>query len=95
MTVWLAKMALPIQIKLKDPSQCYESTEACPPKKDFKRESLSTSGDCSDQQVVESQRAAPFQLLAGFIRQNSLAIFAKQASLGTEVRQWLFAKVQK
>jgi hypothetical protein len=53
------------------------------------------AGDCSDQQVVQYQRAAPFQNLAGFIRQKSLAIFEKQASLGTEARQWLFAKVQK
>jgi hypothetical protein len=74
---------------------CYESTEAQPPKKDFKGESLLACCDCSDQQVVESQRAALFQILAEFIRQKSKAIFVKQSSLGTEARQWLFLKVQK
>jgi hypothetical protein len=65
------------------------------PRKILKESLYYPAGNCFDQQVVESQRAAPFQLLAGFIRQKSLAIFAKQASLGTEERQWLFAKVQK
>jgi hypothetical protein len=39
-------------------------------------------------------RAAALSLLAGFIKAkvtSCLAIFAKQASPGTEVRQWLLA----